>query len=75
MDNEKPKPRSLVRIVLVVSLALNVAVIGAVAGMALSGRSHAGDGREDGSRRGDGSGCLQPPYERLPKWASPSIGS
>ncbi|MEJ6745601.1 MAG: periplasmic heavy metal sensor [Yoonia sp.] len=42
MDSEKSKPRSLLRTVLVVSLALNVAVIGAVVGLTLSGRSHAG---------------------------------
>lgn len=42
MDNEKSKPRTLARIVLVVSLALNVAVIGAVAGLAVSGRSNDG---------------------------------
>ncbi|MFT5648686.1 MAG: putative membrane protein [Yoonia sp.] len=42
MDNKKSKPRSLVRIVLVASLALNVAVVGAVAGLALSGRSNDG---------------------------------
>lgn len=39
MDNPSKKPRRLWRVVLVLSLALNVAVIGAVAGLAISGRA------------------------------------
>ena len=42
MDNEKSKLSSLIRIVLVVSLALNLTVIGAVAGLAVSGRGNDG---------------------------------
>lgn len=42
MDNASPQPRRLWRVVFVLSLALNVAVIGAVAGLVLSGRAHDG---------------------------------
>lgn len=43
MDNPSKQPLRLWRVVLVLSLALNVAVIGAVAGLAISGRAM--DGR------------------------------
>lgn len=42
MGNTTEKPRRLLRTVLVVSLALNVAVIGGVLGMVVSGRAHDG---------------------------------
>lgn len=42
MDNPKKQPRQLWRVVMVLSLALNVAVVGAVAGLAISGRVNDG---------------------------------
>ncbi len=42
MDNPMKQPRRLWRVVLVLSLALNVAVVGAVAGLAISGRANDG---------------------------------
>lgn len=42
MDNQMKQPRRLWRVVLVLSLALNVAVVGAVAGLVISGRAHDG---------------------------------
>lgn len=39
MDNPRKTPRRLWRVVLVLSLAMNVAVIGAVAGLAISGHA------------------------------------
>lgn len=42
MDNKTKKPHRIWRIVLVVSLALNIAVVGGVAGMAISGRTAGG---------------------------------
>lgn len=42
MDNPKKQPRKLWRVVMVLSLALNIAVIGAVVGLAISGRGHDG---------------------------------
>lgn len=42
MDNPKKQPRQLWRVVMVLSLALNIAVVGAVAGLAISGRINDG---------------------------------
>lgn len=42
MDNPKKQPRQIWRVVMVLSLALNIAVIGAVAGLAISGRAKDG---------------------------------
>lgn len=38
MDNPSKKPRRLWRVIFVLSLAVNIAVVGAVAGLAISGR-------------------------------------